>query len=100
MNLRRNILSGSDGALASRSNFLFDLLCSTRLINRISACNRQNKQLTNLYEHVHCPDLHKMGQACNSTYETQNCIDLQEARKSTNYYGTLALKSESVSPKI
>jgi len=44
MNLRRNILSGSDGALASRSNFLLDLLCSTRLINRISACNRQNKQ--------------------------------------------------------
>jgi hypothetical protein len=41
-----------------------------------------------------------MGQAYNSTYERMNCADLKEVRKSTNYYGTLALKSESVSLKI
>ena len=53
----------------------------------------------NLCVHVHCSDLHKMGQAYNSTYERLNCTDLKEARKSTKYYGTLALKSESVSLK-
>jgi len=56
--------------------------------------------LTNLCDHVHCFDLHKMGQACNLTYERLNCTALKEVRKSTNYYGTLALKSESVSLKV
>jgi hypothetical protein len=44
MNLRGNKLSVSDGALASRSNFLLTSLCSTRFINNISACNEEYSQ--------------------------------------------------------